>query len=333
VRYQPWVTAALAAVALVAVFAIGILVGREIARPASPVAATADAAAVAAAGGDGAPFPGPAVPAELLAYRLLVEVPVPLDEPTGIASAADGTVFACGDRSLLALDRSGALKRRWDFEDRPTCVAAADDGTLYVGFVDHVEVVKLGGSATRWTGLGGQAIVTSIAVLGREVLVADAGNRMVLRFDPAGRLVGTLGGGWVVPSPYFDVAAAPDGTAWVADPGRRTLRHFAADGTLLAAWGESSPEIAGFGGCCNPVHLAVLPCGAPVTAEKGLPRVKVYEPDGRLWMVTAGPSKFAPSETGLDLATRKANGGEVIVLVPSRRVVRVYARKEGGGGG
>ena len=102
-------------------------------------------------------------------------------------------------------------------------MAAGPDGTLYVGMTDHVEVIAPGiDGTTAWPDLGAQAIVTSVAVVGTDVLVADAGNRMVLRFDAGGRLAGTIGDDYSVPSPYFDVAGAPDGTLWVADPGRRT---------------------------------------------------------------------------------------------------------------
>lgn len=47
-----------------------------------------------------------------------------------------------------------------------------------------------------------------------------------------------------------------------------------------------------------------------------------------LLAAVAGPSDLPAAESGLDLATRKANGGEVLVLVPSKRVVRVYVQKE-----
>jgi hypothetical protein len=319
-------TAALAAVALAAAFGIGILVGREIARP-------------AAAAPPGAPpvydlGPYEDVAPELLTYRALVEVPVPLSQPRGIAAAVDGTIFVCGDRSLLEIDRTGAVKQRWNLDGEASCVAAGPDGAVYVGVTDHVEVITPGMDGTAaWPDLGSQAVVTSVAVVGSGVFVADAGNRMVLRFDAGGRLAGTIGSEYSVPSPYFDVAGAPDGTLWVADPGRRTLRHYTIEGKLLGSWGSSSLDTAGFGGCCNPVHLAVCACGAIITAEKGIPRVKVYEADGALAAVVAGPADFASGESGMDLATRKANGGEVLVLLPSRRVVRVYVKKEANAGG
>ncbi len=204
-------TIALAAVALAATFGIGLLVGREIARP--PAAAPSDPSAVL----DLSPYAG--VAPELLTYRVLVEVPVTLEKPRGIASAADGTIFVCGDRSLLALDRGGGVKNRWDLDGEPSCVATGPEGTLYVGMPDHVEVIRPGMAGTiAWPDLGSQAIVTSVAVVGSDVFVADAGNRMVLRFDAGGRLTGTVGSGYGVPSPYFDVAGSPDGTLWVAIP-------------------------------------------------------------------------------------------------------------------
>jgi hypothetical protein len=319
-------TIALVGIALASTFAIGVLVGREINRPASPSPSASPTVLDLSA--------NEAVDRKLLAYRVLVEVPVPLSKPRGIASAADGTLYACGDRSLLAIDRTGAVKRRWDLDGDPSCVAVGPDGTLYIGMPDHVEVFAPGSdSPAAWPDLGSQAIVTSIAVVGSDVLVADAGNRMALRFDAGGRLAAVIGEGYAVPSPYFDVAGSPDGTLWVADPGHHALRHFTREGNPLGAWGASSLDIGGFSGCCNPVHIAVLPCGTIVTAEKGVSRVTCYEPDGTLVAVVAGPSDFSGGEAGLDLATRKANGGEVLVLVPSKRLVRVYVKKEASTGG
>jgi hypothetical protein len=105
------------------------------------------------------------------------------------------------------------------------------------------------------------------------------------------------------------------------------VRHYAAEGSLLGSWGGSSTEIDGFGGCCNPARLAVLPCGAVVTSERGLLRIKVHERDGKLSSVVATPAQFPAATKSLDVTTRKANGGEILVLVPSLRVVRVYVKK------
>jgi hypothetical protein len=308
---------ALGAIAVLATFGIGILVGREIVRP--PVATKAAPAANLVV--------QPTVPPQLLAYRVLQKIPIDLARPRGIASQQDGTLWVCGDRALISVGRSGAVKARFALDGEPTCVALGPAGKILVGMQDHVEAIDPAtGNAASWPDLGSQAIVTSIAAGSSGVYVADAGNKMIMRFDQGGKLIGRIDKGFVVPSPYFDVAAAADGTLWAANPGSHLVQHFTPDGRLLASWGKSSIEVDGFAGCCNPIHLTLLPCGALVTSEKGLLRVKVYEPDGKLNAVVAAPADFPAGETILTLSTRKANGGEILVLAPGERAVRVYVK-------
>ena len=72
--------------------------------------------------------------------------------------------------------------------------------------------------------------------------------------------------------------------------------------------------IDAFCGCCNPIGLAVLPDGRCVTAEKGLPRVKVFAADGRLESVVAPPASFAPvasEEREGDLGETTSDGLDV----------------------
>jgi hypothetical protein len=316
---------ALTAVAVLATFGIGVFAGREIFRaPARPQdqAWSYDLDQFSR------------VPSDLERYRLELRIPVDLAEPRGLASQPDGTVLVCGDRALLAVDRGGAVLARYPLEGEPTCVSVGGDGRIYLGLGDHVEVIEPAseetarprGAPRAWSDLGPQAIVTSIAAAGANVFVADAGNRAVLRFDTGGKLLGRIDGDWVVPSPYFDLAAQPDGTLWVANPGRHLLLHFTSEGRLLGSWGGESTAPEGFLGCCNPVHIALLPCGSLVTSEKGILRVKVFESEGRLTGVAALPADFSATERSVDLATRKANGGEILVLVPGERAVRVYCK-------
>jgi len=313
------------AIAILATFGIGFFAGREITRPASPAADSSLQNSLE---------PFSRVAPELLRYNLIRSFAVDLQDPRGIACGADGAVYVCGDRALLALTPAGEVKKRYAMNGEPRCVAAAPDGRLFVGMADHLEVLdRASGKVENWPDLGPQAIVTSIAASAGGVFVADAGNREVLRFDLGGKLVARVGDGFVVPSPFFDVVASPDGTLWAADPGAQSVRHYSAKGALLGAWGRSSLEADGFGGCCNPAHIAQLPCGRIVTSEKGLLRIKVYEPDGKLYAVVAMPRDFPAAEKGMDIATRKANGGEILVLVPSARTVRVYAEKGSGSGG
>ncbi len=309
----------LVAVALAAALAIGVLVGREMMKP-QPTPRDAPAMAVTA--------PPPAAAPELLSYRILARVALDLAVPRGIASMQDGSIWVCGDRVLERVERAGAVKSRIALDGEPTCVALGPAGRILVGMADHVEVVDPAtGSADSWAPLGPQAIVTSISSGASGIYVADAGNRMVMRYDPSGRLLGRFDKGFVVPSPYFGVAAAADGTVWIANPGRQAVLHYRPEGALMASWGKASLDADGFAGCCNPAAIALLPCGSLVTAEKGFIRVKVHEPDGKLVSVVAQPGDFPPAEVSVRLATRQANGGEILVLLPWQREVRVYVRK------
>ena len=84
-------------------------------------------------------------------------------------------------------------------------------------------------------------------------------------------------------------------------------------------------NIEGFCGCCNPTNIALLADGKIVTSEKGLPRVKVYRPDGTLESVIAGPEAFASRVVGLDLAVDAAE--RVMVLDPAAKTVRSFERR------
>jgi len=316
-------TIALTAFAVAATFVIGLVVGGEITRrpaAAQPAAITGDEAGWSP------------IPRELMQYRLRLRVPLPLEQPRGFAVSEDGTVFACGDRSLVVVDRSGTPKDRFPLDGAPRCVAVGGARTVYVGMEDHVVAVDpRNGLATSWPDLGSQAIITSIAPAGSRVYVADAGNKMLLCFDTGGKLLSIVDRGFNLPSPFLDVGVSPDGSVWATNPGLHRVQSYAADGRPTGGWGETSALIAGFIGCCNPFHMTVLPCGDSVTSEKGVPRVKVYTPGGKLEAVVAGPRDFPAGTTTLTVATRKAHGGEVLVLVPAERAVRVYCHQEEAG--
>ncbi len=100
-------------------------------------------------------------------------------------------------------------------------------------------------------------------------------------------------------------------------------------GEYETAWGKGSPSVADFFGCCNPAHLAVLPDGSIVTAEKGMPRVKIYSADGRFQTVVAGPAQLTVTPT--DLATDRQ--GRVLVLDGRAAKVRIFQKNSANTGG
>ena len=171
------------------------------------------------------------------------------------------------------------------------------------------------------------------------MFVADAGNRIVLRFDRAGNLVKRIGQkdpskgvpGFIVPSPYFDLAVGPDGLLWVANTGRHHLEAYTFEGDYETGWGEAAVGLRGFCGCCNPAHFALLPDGRFITSEKGLARVKIHSAKGEFEGVVAGPEAFPKhldnptgAQAGIDVAVDSQ--GRVILADSLSNEVRIFRR-------
>ena len=275
-----------------------------------------------------------------------------------IAVGPGGRVYVAGDQAIQVLAEGGNFKFSLFGEIKltysPWCLAVADDGRFYIGMKDHVEVYDgQGKRLTAWQSLGDDAVLTSIAVSRNNVFVADAGNRVVLRYDTTGRLINRIGEkdkdknipGFVVPSPHFDLAVARDGLLRVVNPGRHRIEAYTFDGYLEFWWGEfSNVDVKGFCGCCNPVNFAILegPRSAGtdesfVTCEKGLIRVKIYDAEGVFVGVVAAPEKLVKGglshvcETAAECQAGSFDvavdaQGRIFVLDTIKNVVRIFTK-------
>lgn len=249
-----------------------------------------------------------------------------LTRPHGLAAGHDGRLYVAGESELSILGSDGTPVVRRPLPGPGLCLAVDADSTVYLGMRDHIEVFDpKGGQKASWDRPAPETWITSIAVSGESVFVADFGRRRVLRYDPSGRLLGEIRppeGGFLIPSPYFDVAVDPGGILWVAHTGKHKLEQYRLDGTPVSSWGMKSARIEGFSGCCNPSHFAIRPDGTFVTVEKGLVRVKLHRPGGEFLGVVAGPGEFPREATGLDVASD--NKGRILILDPSAEKIRVY---------
>jgi DNA-binding beta-propeller fold protein YncE len=196
---------------------------------------------------------------------------------------------------------------------------------------DHVEVYgKHGKRLHVWPIVGAGAYITAIAIMEKDIWIANSAGRVVVHGDLQGSVIGRLGEkndaegypGLIVPSPHLDVAIAPGGNLYVTNPGMHRVETHSPDGKMLAFWGESSSALDAFCGCCNPTDIALLPDGRFITSEKGIPRVKIYSATGQFQEVVAGPESFASNTMGLDLAV--APDHNVLVLDPKAKVVRIF---------
>jgi hypothetical protein len=243
-------------------------------------------------------------------------------------------LYLAARSGIVILETDGTPVSEFSCEERVRSLAVAEDGTIYAGMRDHIEIYDPKGKRLAvWPVIEGRPYVTGLAVGGKDLFAADAGNRVVLRYDLDGKITGRIGKrdrdrnipGLVLPSPFLDVEIGHDGLLRVNNPGRHHVELYTFEGDLELAWGKPSMGIQGFCGCCNPVNLALLDDGRVVTFEKGLSRVKVYSPLGEFESVVAGPESFADTASidaitdadervygGLDGATDTQ--GRVIIL-------------------
>lgn len=281
---------------------------------------------------------------KLIAYEEKSRWKAPHAEAKRIAIGVDDTLYVCSGNYLTAHDSSGASKLEIAATEPTRCCGAAKDGTIFLGLRDHVEVFDAKGQRKAvWDSPGTKPWLTGIAVSENEVFVADAGNRVILRYDKSGKLVRRVGDkdkernvpGFIIPSPFFDVEIAHDGLLRVNNPGRHRMELYTPDGDFEGSWGVTAMGITGFCGCCNPINFALLSDGKCITCEKGLPRVKVYSATGEFESVVAGVETFSenaracgPSDCtagGLDAAVDSQ--GRIYILDIVTGDVRVMQKK------
>ncbi|UCG56966.1 MAG: NHL repeat-containing protein [Phycisphaerales bacterium] len=283
----------------------------------------------------------------ILYEQALLPIETGFSNAYAVAVDSEGSIYVAGDSSIRVFTENGDSFGEIELAGTPRCLALAADGSIYVGMRSRVEHYNAQSERlASWPDLGGKAVLASIAVSKKgEVFVADAGNRIVLRYDTEGRLLGAIGAkdtdrnipGFVIPSPYFDLAMAEDGLLRVVNPGMHRIEAYTPNGDLEFSWGRFGMAVDGFCGCCNPVNFAILEDGSFVTCEKGLKRVKIYDPEGSFVGVVAGPEQLGhtgplkicmlPTDCqagGFDVAVDPS--GRILVLDTVRNVVRVFTR-------
>jgi len=268
----------------------------------------------------------------LIMYKESRDLSISFLEPTGV-SFFNNQLFVVGDQKLQIIEPTGKLIKEVSFDQKPTCVFASSENIL-IGFRKSLSVLNSNGSKIAgWNSFGDSTVITSLTEKSGIVFVADAGKRIVRKFSldgkPRGEIEGKSGNdqihGFIIPSPYFDLAFNTDGELWVVNPGKHSLENYTVDGKLRTWWEASSIKIEGFSGCCNPAHFAFLPDGSFVTSEKGMIRIKIYKPSGEFSGVVAGPSKFTENGHAPDLTTDSQ--GNIYALDSDKKMIRLFIKK------
>lgn len=270
-----------------------------------------------------------------IGYREVRQVALGMHKPQAISAAPGGGYYATDGVHIERLDSAGKRTATTKIEGEPvTCLTIDDRGQLLGAGGKTVRVyADTLVQGRHWQVGSARTIIASLAAGDGYVFVADAGMKVVWRLDTAGRVEGKIGlkdtargvPGLVVPSPYMDVALGRGGSVWVVNPGRHQLESYRPNGDPLSSWGETGARVEGFSGCCGPTQMALLSDGSFVTAEKGIVRVKVYDPAGQFVAVVAPHAAFNPKERNLDLAVDAQ--GRILVLDSHAKQIRIFEKK------
>jgi hypothetical protein len=278
----------------------------------------------------------------LIHYDQVANLRSPREGPRRLTCGPDGTLWLTAGKFIVGLDNQGTKTAEFAAEEEVQCLEALPDGAVLAGMADHVEIFdKQGKRQAKWSPPAQKVWLTSLAAGKTDVFAADATNRLVWRFDRAGKVTGRIGEknkaqdqpGFLVPSPYFDLGLGGDGYLWVANPGLHQLLAFTLDGRLEQKWGEPGFAIEKFCGCCNPSYFTRLPDGHFVTSEKGLNRIKIYSADGFFECVVAGPEAFPRYAQSINSAAVPVDvaadaAGRVYVADTLGNQIRLYERKK-----
>ena len=226
----------------------------------------------------------------------------------GIAVDRAGLVYAVGDGEVKVFDAQGKLQRRWPTERPGHCVALDGQAVVYVGEVGQVEKFDSTGKRLAvWRDEERLGFVTAIGFFGEFVLIADAGDRCIRRFDNEGRWLNNVGKdnrtrGFLIPNGQLDFSVDQQGIIHAVNPAKHRVERYSMEGELLGHFGRFGTRRAeDFPGCCNPTNLALAPGGRIVVTEKAGPRVKIYDADGKLLAVVA-TEEFDATCKNMDVA-------------------------------
>lgn len=273
------------------------------------------------------------IPEEQICYSETKIIKPSLKSISSISIDDDNRIFVAGDKGVEIFNDSLEKVNSLEMAYNINCIYVNNEN-LFLGTGDQIKILNHSGEEVKsWVPVDTGVVLTSIAVKDSSIFLADAGNKIVYQYNLNGTLINTIGRkdtaqgipGFIIPSPYFDLAIGRENQLWVVNPGRHAFEAYDFDGRLISRWAKTSMQLEGFSGCCNPSNFAMLADGSFVTSEKGIERVKIHTADGKFKCVVAAPNKFEEGTKGIDLAVD--NKGRIFVLDPNRNNIRIFEKK------
>lgn len=257
-------------------------------------------------------------------------------ESRAIATDSNGTIYVAGDSEIHIFDSINKQIKKIPLDFEPLCLTASQ-GKFFIGSANYIEIHdNQTGQVIKWPVANKKSVFTSIAVSKNDCFVADAGKKVILHYNIDGTLLNKIDGkknggkGFAIPSPYFDVAIAPDGLLRITNTGNHRIEAYTFEGDMEFYWGEYSDDENGFCACCNPVNFAILKDGSFVTVEKGIIRVKIYDAQGNFKSIVAnanellGSSEFNSNcfDVAIDANDR------ILVLDTIKNTIKIFVKKD-----
>ncbi len=236
----------------------------------------------------------------LLGYMKYKTIETGLKGLTGLTTGSDDNIYVCSNKAVTVFDRSGTILSSFAIDSAAACIALGEK-MIYVGTGPCVTAYTMSGKKVLTTETyNPKGFITSLAVNGQNIYLADAVSKRILKYTIDGKIEKVIGAkdsitgdpGFIIPSMYFDIAFGAFNDLWAVNPGRLQIENYTTSGYMQSEWGKASYENGGFTGCCNPAHIALLPDGKFVTYEKGLDKIKVFDPTGAFICLVAGAGSF-----------------------------------------
>ena len=249
----------------------------------------------------------------------------------GIDVGQDGSIYAVGDSDLKVFNPAGSFNRRWRTAKPGFSVGVdgAAKGTVYVGQAGQVERFDANGRLlATWRDGDRLGVATEIGVFDDHVLVGDAANRCIHRYDKTGRFINDIGRrpgrkGFMLPNAHLDFRVDAEGIIHAANPGKHRIERYTLEGELLGHIGKfGGPDPTGFSGCCNPTNVTLTPQGDIVVTVKAPPGIKVFDRKGKLLSIIDGGG-FDPNCKNMDVAV--GADGRIYAVDTVRLQICVFA--------
>lgn len=215
----------------------------------------------------------------------------------GLAFDREGRLHVAGSEGVRVFEPNGDAGPHFQVKGLIAAIAVDEEGDIHLAQPKHVQHLSRTGEVRSVWGEGGSergqfGHLTGIACSGGMLFLADAGNRRIARIAVNGDPVDEIEG-FHLPSAYFGLGLDGEGSLYAGHTSKHRVERYDRNLELAGYWGEYGSKPEQFCGCCNPTHLAVFPDGRVATTEKGIPRLKVYSPDGGLL------AYLNPSQLGL----------------------------------